>query len=281
MHRSLYIPDAEKEQMKPGDDIYINKVPDVSRYSIESVKFWNLQKFADKLGRITVPKLFFKVLRGNRLVVYSDEIGNLIPTEKLALVIPKAEYLPLLPYFMVLLNSRIPSFFIEKMIFSETTEASRVMDEPYVGKLPIRIVESEVIDFISFIGKSLKLVSQWAFEKDHEELRRLQSRLEALAEAYSMIIYLKGVYEREFHILRKVSADTFPELDLESWWKEYLIGKRDGTSTEPFEKRTTILIADIDQFVTKLDGKSENGPLQAVLDGEISKAMDEMFKRKY
>jgi len=148
--RGLYIPDAQKEKIlkeplyfwpkiAKGEVIFINKVPDVKRYSIE--QFWKIsvndlsKEQRIKAKKILRPRVFFKVLRGKRLVCYPDREGKLLTTEKLVNLIIKNTID--LNFIVAIINSFIPSFWIQYVLFSKTTETSRVLDDSYLKRIPI------------------------------------------------------------------------------------------------------------------------------------------------
>jgi hypothetical protein len=138
--RGLYISDKEKVKLKPGPVLWVDKVPYVSQngYYITNVKRIGLKKkWIKKANEILKPRLFFKVLRGKRLVCFADIGGKFLTTEKLVNVVLPNNSKYDLRTLMVILNSPVPSFYIQKMIFSETTETSRVMDDVYIGEVPI------------------------------------------------------------------------------------------------------------------------------------------------
>lgn len=137
--RGLYIPDKEKETLKAGNTKWINKVPDVKRFYISKVFNIHLseEKWVNKAKIIMKPRLFFKVLRGKRLVCYPDFTGEYLTTEKLVNVVFESDQENKLGALSLIINSYVPSFYIQKMLFSETTETSRVMDDMYVGEIPI------------------------------------------------------------------------------------------------------------------------------------------------
>jgi len=142
VYRGLYIPDSEKKQLPSGHYEFVNKVPDVQRYLIE--RTWRIdishrREWMEKAKKILVPRLFFKVLRGNRLVAFYDK-GELLTTEKLVNVTLKAECNYKYGFILALINSPLISFYLQRILFSKTTETSRVMDEPYIGICPIRRV---------------------------------------------------------------------------------------------------------------------------------------------
>ena len=133
-----YISDKEKGMFVEGPIKWINKVPDVKKNYLESEKIVNIKLkdgWKDKADKIIKPRLFFKVLRGKRLICYADVNGEYLTTEKLVNVLINPKYR--LETLMLIINSYIPSFYIQKMLFSETTETSRVMDDVYLGTIPI------------------------------------------------------------------------------------------------------------------------------------------------
>ncbi len=137
--RGLYIPDAEKKKLQQGPIKFINKVPDVKRYYISCCKrisLGNKRKWLRKAGAIMVPRVFLKVLRGKRLVAYPDAEGEYLTTEKLVnLVLDSSKY-PASYYFICgIINSPVPSFHIQRVIFGNTTETSRVLDAVYLDHL--------------------------------------------------------------------------------------------------------------------------------------------------
>lgn len=140
VHRGIYIPDSAKATLPSGKYLFVNKVPDVQRYFIE--KIWKIdisqnKKWVEKAKKIMVPRIFLKVLRGSRIVGFYDT-GELLTTEKLVNITLRSESGYEYPFIMALVNSPLISFYIQRILFSKTTETSRVMDEPYVKVFPIR-----------------------------------------------------------------------------------------------------------------------------------------------
>jgi len=138
--RGLYIPDEQKMKLGKGHYKFVNKVPDVGRYHIKNIVDIDLgsnEKWLKDAKKIMVPRIFLKVMRGKRLIANFDD-GSLLTTEKLVNVVLKKETKYSLPFLTALLNSPLLSFYIEKVVFSGTTETSRVLDYPYIKDLPIR-----------------------------------------------------------------------------------------------------------------------------------------------
>ncbi|UYP44171.1 hypothetical protein NEF87_000456 [Candidatus Lokiarchaeum ossiferum] len=236
--RGWYIPDKIKAAFQPGNTLWLNKVPDVKKYALSKVQFIDLastlEKFKSidetrdktsqqnkkislkrKIDKITQPRLIFKVLRGNRLVCFLDSSGDLLTTEKLINIIPKKEYEDHLFAWMALLNSPLPSFFLQKMVFSETTETSRVLDDPYISLLPMpaQIHHSGVL---THFCQYLIILSSTALyrEKYHEERKYLQQRL-----IYPLVYW---EYTKSQFPTVSFSFESVPKINFREWWKMYL-----------------------------------------------------------
>jgi hypothetical protein len=131
--RGLYISDAEKETLRRGETKWINKVPDVKRWFLSKVDSIALPgEYKAKAQKIMIPRVFLKVLRGSRLVAFPDISGEYLTTEKLVNVTVSQEKYPVSYLFLcAVLNSPLPSWYLQKILFSDTTETSRVMDRVY------------------------------------------------------------------------------------------------------------------------------------------------------
>jgi hypothetical protein len=175
VQRGLYIPNQVKNSLKDGNILFVNRVPDVQPFKIQ--KFWTIElpelSSANllKVEQMRNPRIFFKVLRGKRLVVHFDLNGDFVTTEKLVNIFPKSQFIHLIPALALLFNSPIPSFYLEKMIFSEVTETSRVMDGPYVGEIPIKIPSNALVmgsvetlnwlaEVLFFLGQYLRYINE-------------------------------------------------------------------------------------------------------------------------
>ncbi len=175
--RGIYIPDRvkkevvskksyimpEQDQFTSGKFIWIDKVPHVSKYRIKRYHILTLShkkhhKQLEKVRKTTVPRIFLKVLRGNRLIGYSDHEGQLSTTEKLVNIVipPFSKYS--LRYICGIINSPYPSFYLANVLFSKTTETSRVMDYPYSSLIPIPQVKFGAPK--SYLNRILSLISK-------------------------------------------------------------------------------------------------------------------------
>lgn len=167
--RGLYIPDKIKATLKKGSFLFVNKVPDVGRYEIRRVHKISLSdpRHRQKAKIVSVPRLFFKVLRGKRIVVYPDTFGGFLTTEKLVNLVLKPDAGYQLAALAAMINSPVPSFYLQKMLFSQTTETSRVMDQEYSGPIPIAriafVTPPEQRNHLAAEGK--KLLENWIAQR--------------------------------------------------------------------------------------------------------------------
>ncbi|MHA2363283.1 MAG: Eco57I restriction-modification methylase domain-containing protein [Candidatus Hodarchaeales archaeon] len=292
MQRSLYIPDRIKNSLSPGKDIYINKVPHISRYSIKKFTFWDLSDYHQetRFRQLKHPKLFFKVLRGNRLVAYIDEIGNLIPTEKLANIYLKDDYQKYLAVVLILMNSMITSFYVEKMVFSETTETSRVMDKPYIERLPIKLPDQEdQFQFFIRLANLLRLCSQWLIENptNKNQIKILFQQLNEYAECACLDLYLKPHFQQYSRnrsltpFLDEIIMVLGQNINFTDWWKQYLDYKRKIPS-DAFITETENIINEIIRQIDQIHRKPEiNSLIHYYKNDHWVKAIKKMFSRKF
>jgi len=163
--RGLYISDDIKKKLRPGKYKFLEKVPHVSRYNIK--RLWEVdlsnKKWEKKIRKILRPRVFLKVLRGKRLVAGYD-FGNIVTTEKLVNVVLREDSNYDIRFITAMINSPVPSFYIQKALFSDTTETSRVMDEDYSGSIPIPKMSSatqlEQRNIIKLVDKIVSLNEQ-------------------------------------------------------------------------------------------------------------------------
>lgn len=199
--RGLYISNKEKEKFRSGSVKWINKVPDVKRYYIDKYMEISLEdKWEKKAKKILKPRLFFKVLRGKRLVCYADLKGEFLTTEKLVNVIINPDNYNL-KTLMLIINSYLPSFYIQKVLFSETTETSRVMDDMYAKTIPIpksqgnEEVFNRLYDFMIFLNST-------------EELRESQNnKISFIDKLIDCVVY-------ELYLKQKLKTDLIKKINV-------------------------------------------------------------------
>ncbi len=216
IYRGLYIPDTEKARLQPGPYAFINKVPDVKRYHLEKIWQIDLSGYAHwqaKIKKIMRPRLFFKVLRGNRLVCYPDSKGEYLTTEKLVnLRIDPVKYPVSYEFLAGVLNASLPSFYMQRVLFSKTTETSRVMDEPYLRHLILpRLNNGEAHQSLAaqVAEKARQLIERNAEIRQAgpgraQEIKAEIARLDA--EIEHIVCALFGLNEAEIHFLNSLQT---------------------------------------------------------------------------
>jgi adenine-specific DNA-methyltransferase len=160
--RGLYIPDSEKATLKEGNIEFINKVPDVKRYLIEKTMLIDISKnkqWSAKAKTVMQKRIFFKVLRGNRLCAFPDVEGKYLTTEKLVnLVINQKIYPVSYAALAGLINSSLLSFYIQRILFSKTTETSRVLDSVYMNHLILPKLTAKNNDLFKQLEKEVSSI---------------------------------------------------------------------------------------------------------------------------
>nr|WP_049888988.1 DNA methyltransferase [Natronococcus occultus] len=186
--RQLYIPDSKKKRLDEGDDHYINKNPWVQEFYVEDIWHKDLSDYRDSVDEYAVPRVMLKVLRGTRLRAWIDEGGDVVGTEKLVNV-PLEESTPEeIAFVYAALNHPCASYYLQKAIFSETTESARVMDGQYSKPIPIPEASTETEITVAQLAWALTLARQL----DHDSTRDLSERVTTLQSGLNAI--LTGLY---------------------------------------------------------------------------------------
>ena len=162
--RGIYLPEEVKGECKPGNLLWINRVPDIQHYAIE--RLWNLD--ADIVSRVNptraqllrCPKVLLKVLRGQKISAIADPWGILVPTEKIVSILLEKSSPRQILTWNACLNSWPASYYLQKLVFSGTTESARVLDFPYLKHVPVLTHSPSVINLLSGIHLALLLAAQ-------------------------------------------------------------------------------------------------------------------------
>ena len=173
--RGLYIKDSIKNEiLDTGEILFVNKVPDVSRYKIKRIRTIDLSdyktKYQTKIKQLKNNRIIIKVLRGKRLAcTYVTE--EILTTEKLVNLIFEDQNINIF-YALAILNSKLTSFYLQKVIFSDTTETSRVMDDYFLKKVPLLNIDlNEQSKFINKIKLLLSKIEELdAFKNNFIEI---------------------------------------------------------------------------------------------------------------
>ncbi|MHA1899883.1 MAG: Eco57I restriction-modification methylase domain-containing protein [Promethearchaeota archaeon] len=186
LRRSIYFNNEKKEHFRNGSQLFINKVPDISAFLIKRLYKINIEG-EKKAKKLLHPKILLKVYRGSRLACVVDFKGKIISTEKIINFFPNPFYQKYLFGLQTLLNSRIPSFFLQAILFNQTTETSRVLDPFYAAKIPVPDCSTEEFDLLDKMGKLI-------FLSKYQDNPKITALMVELAEIYSEFLYFREIY---------------------------------------------------------------------------------------
>ncbi|WP_371804770.1 Eco57I restriction-modification methylase domain-containing protein [Candidatus Lokiarchaeum ossiferum] len=297
--RGLYIPDKLKAAFQPGNTLWLNKVPDVKKYALSKLhtidlastleNFTSIDGTRDetrqqnkkdslkrKIDKITRPRLILKVLRGNRLVGFLDSSGEILTTEKMINIVPKKEYVDHLFAWMALLNSPLPSFFLQKMVFSETTETSRVLDDPYISLLPIPAQIHHRETLTHFCQYLIILNSTPLYrEKYQEERKYLQQRL-----IYPLVYW---EYTKSQFPTILFPFDPLIKINFFKWWQNYLSNiasnKKDQQAID-FASLSAPILSKILEFLTQCENNTTlNTNIASFLKEDVFTPLEIMYPK--
>lgn len=182
--RQLYIPDSEKADLPAGEDAYINKNPWVDEFTLEDVWFCDLGAYREEAAAYAVPRVMLKVLRGSRLRAWLDPYGELVGTEKLV-NIPLEDHSPAeIAFVYAALNHPCASFYLQKAVFSETTETARVMDGQYSGSIPLPEVGDDAREAVATLAWTLTMAKAAQPTGD----RNVQAAVTAIQEGLEALV---------------------------------------------------------------------------------------------
>jgi len=184
--RQLYIPDRKKKKLDDGDDHYINKNPWVQEFYLEDIWHKDLSDYRDSVNEYAVPRVMLKVLRGTRLRAWIDANGEVVGTEKLVNVPLEDSSPEEIAFVYAALNHPCASYYLQKAIFSETTESARVMDGQYSKQIPIPEVLSDIETQVAHLAWALTLARQLNHDSNRDlsaQVTTLQTSLNAILSA--------------------------------------------------------------------------------------------------
>ncbi len=162
--RGIYLPEEVKGNCKVGNYLWINRVPDIQHSAIRCLWAVDPGVFSlanpHRLKVLQCPKVLLKVLRGRKLSSFPDPWGILVPTEKLvSILLDKCSPQEILAW-NACLNSWAASYYLQKVIFSGTTESARVLDYPYLKYIPVLLPKSQSLNVLSGVHLALLLAAQ-------------------------------------------------------------------------------------------------------------------------
>ena len=198
--RGLYIPDQEKKNLRKGKYKFINKVPDVKYYYIE--KIWEIslekyERYIKKATKILKPRIFFKVLRGKKVICYPDLEGQFLTTEKLVnFIIDQNEHPFHYHYICGIFNSKLLSYYVQKILFSDSTETSRVLDAIYLNHFILPKLDlskpsqkAQHDRMVQLVDQMLDTQKQLHNSKSESDLKHYQQKVDILDRQIDMLVY--------------------------------------------------------------------------------------------
>ena len=133
LKESFYTQPKSKKNLIP----FIRRDPDISRYLVKKWFLLEIPSNYKKAIERMKPRFFIKPLRGKRLIAFYDQEGSFATHHHMISCVIKEDKNYSYEFIVSIINSKIPSFFLEIGIFSRTTETAREMNQPYFEKIPI------------------------------------------------------------------------------------------------------------------------------------------------
>ncbi|APX96857.1 Eco57I restriction-modification methylase domain-containing protein [Natronorubrum daqingense] len=241
--RQLYIPDSKKKKLDDGDDHYINKNPWVQEFYLEDIWHKDLSDYQDSVTEYAVPRVMLKVLRGTRLRAWIDANGEVVGTEKLVNV-PLADSSPEeIAFVYAALNHPCASYYLQKAIFSETTESARVMDGQYSKPIPIPAVPSTIETPVAHLAWALTLAKQLNHDSNRDlsdQITTLQTSLNAILSSLYLDIHSETI-NRWCTTVGSEGAETerFQELFNQFYTEQF--ANRNGSPEQYWDEIETVV----------------------------------------
>ncbi len=130
-------PEPEKKNTIP----FIRRDPDLGRYFVIKWYLLEVPSNYNKLSKVTSRRLFIKPVRGNRLVAGVDLEGNFATHHHMISVKFTESCGYKLTFALAIINSKVPSYWLMKTVFSGTTETARELNRPYFSKIPLPLID--------------------------------------------------------------------------------------------------------------------------------------------
>ncbi|WP_246998412.1 Eco57I restriction-modification methylase domain-containing protein [Halosolutus gelatinilyticus] len=211
--RQLYVPDRTKATLGPGDDPFVERVPWVRPYHLTDVWHADLSDYADAVDEYAVPRVMLKVLRGSRLRAWLDPNGDLVGTEKLVNVPLTDSDGAERAFVYAACNHPFASFYLQKAIFSETTETARVMDGQYARHIPVPDPNPAIESAVARLAWATTLARQRAFDANDGESAAPDS-----IDAENRELPLETAAARLRRALEALVAACYLEADVREEW---------------------------------------------------------------
>lgn len=270
--RGIYFNKIEEKQLQKGKHLYIRGGPSIQRHYLKNIKYIRYpEKRSGEVEKLLKPKVIFKALRGTQLVAYVDAFGRIISDSNMNNIILKDKYSSILKSLQLILNHKLASFYISKLVFSETTETARHLDTPYVAPIPI----PKKIDFdvCNKVADTLLFLNQYYFtnflskNNSNVEIERTIKYFEELANAIIYELFFRELLTTKLQKL----LDTIIFIDLEKWTKfEY---SNNPSASDLNEK--DIILKITEHYKALLDNEDIESNIITVLSHEYVKWIED------
>ncbi len=216
--RGIYFNQTEEKQLQKGKHLYVRGGPSIQRHYLKNIKYIHLpEKRSGEVEKLLRPKIIFKALRGTQLVAYVDVFGRIISDSNMSNIILKDIHSSNLKSMQLILNHKLVSFYLSKLVFSETTETARHLDTPYVVPIPIpkRInfdVCNKIADILLFLSKYY-FTNFLSKNNSNVEIETTIKYFEELAKAIIYELYFRELLTTDLQKL----LETMTLIDLEKW----------------------------------------------------------------
>lgn len=246
--RQLYISDSKKKKLNDGNDHYINKNPWVQEFYLEEIWHKDLSDYRDSVNEYAVPRVMLKVLRGTRLRAWIDAGGEVVGTEKLVNVPLEDSSPEEIAFVYAALNHPCASYYLQKAIFSETTESARVMDGQYSKPIPIPEVPSEIESSVAHLAWTLTLARQL----NHDSNRDLSDQVTVLQNSLNAILsalYLDIQSDTINRWCASVSSEGEGIEQVHDLFKRFYTGRfatRDGSPEQYWDEIEAVVDSEVD-----------------------------------
>lgn len=246
--RQLYVPDSKKKKLNDGGDAYINKNPWVQEFYLEDIWHKDLSDYADDIDKYAVPRVMLKVLRGTRLRAWIDAKGEVVGTEKLVNIPLTGSSPEEIAFVYAALNHLCSSYYLQKAIFSETTESARVMDGQYSKSIPIPSISEETEATVAHLAWTLTLARQVEHDSSRDyttEITELQSSLSAILSTLYLELEVGNVSQWSATIITDRPAIDHVKTLFQDFYTERF-AKPDGDSKQYWEEIESVVKATSD-----------------------------------
>jgi hypothetical protein len=224
--RGVYILGDERENIISGQTPFIDDVPALQSFYLEGegVRYIDLDNLTQSNRESAVetmnPRLIFKVLRGSKVIVHKDGTGWFASTGDLVNAEVTTDDTPhTLSTLFLFCNSLVTSYYMQRIVYSGSTETSRNLDAPYIQNIPIPTISSEEADILDHLVDYVMFARQYVADMSEREGSLIETEISAefyrIAELTASNIYLEVVDRNELLEILEASMQT--EIQFEQW----------------------------------------------------------------